>query len=93
MAGLSVASRRLPGISQRNILPIASIPGGMQRPIELPHLETFPGAARCKPIELQCYKAAPSRRRALYPLQPPAIMSRSFGAIKQLLPQKFLHCR
>src|SRR5271156_6823978 len=33
--------------SQRNVLPIASIPcGGYNRPIEMPHLETFPGAAR-----------------------------------------------
>jgi hypothetical protein len=46
MAALSVSSRRLPGMTQRNVLPIASIPcGGYNRPIELPHLETFPGAA------------------------------------------------
>ena len=32
---------------------------GVQRPIELPHVETFPGAACCKPTELQYYKAAP----------------------------------
>jgi hypothetical protein len=59
MAALSVSSRRLPGITQRYVLPIASIPcGGYNRPIELPHLETFPGAACYQPIELPCYKAA-----------------------------------
>jgi hypothetical protein len=47
-------------MTQRNVLPIASIPcGGYNRPIELPHLETFPGAACYQPIELPCYKAAP----------------------------------
>ena len=36
-------------MTQRNVLPIASIPyGAYNRPIELPHLETFPGAA-CLP--------------------------------------------
>ena len=36
-------------MTQRNVLPIASVPfGGYNRPIELPHLETFPGAA-CLP--------------------------------------------
>jgi hypothetical protein len=51
MAALSVGSRRLPGIAQRHVLPIASIPcGGYNRPIELPHLETFPGAA-CLPTD------------------------------------------
>jgi hypothetical protein len=49
MAALSVSSRRLPGMTQRNVLPMASIPyGGYNRPIERPHLETFPGAA-CLP--------------------------------------------
>ena len=49
MAALSVSSRRLPGITQHNVLPIASVPcGGYNRPIELPHLETFPGAACCR---------------------------------------------
>jgi hypothetical protein len=28
MAALSVSSRRLPGITQRNVLPIASVPCG-----------------------------------------------------------------
>jgi hypothetical protein len=47
-------------MTQRNILPIASVPGGgYNRPIELPHLETVPGAARWQPIELPGYKAAP----------------------------------
>ena len=60
MAALWVGSRRLPGITQRNVLPIASIPcGGYNRPIELPQLETFPGAACYQPIELPGYKAAP----------------------------------
>jgi hypothetical protein len=36
-------------MTQRNVLPIASVPwGGYNRHIELPHLETFPGAA-CLP--------------------------------------------
>jgi hypothetical protein len=36
-------------MTQRNVLPIASSPcGDYNRPIELPHLETFPGAA-CLP--------------------------------------------
>jgi hypothetical protein len=36
-------------MTQRDVLPTASIPwGGYNRPIELPHLETFPGAA-CLP--------------------------------------------
>jgi hypothetical protein len=49
LAALWVGSRRLPGTTQRSVLPIASIPcGGYNRPIELPHLETFPGAA-CLP--------------------------------------------
>jgi hypothetical protein len=59
MAALSVASRRLPGMTQRNVLPIASIPcGGYNQPIELPYLETFPGGACYQPIELPGYKAA-----------------------------------
>ena len=54
-----LVSRRLPGMTQRNVLPIASIPwGGYNQPIELPHLETFPGAARYQPIELPSCKAA-----------------------------------
>ncbi|HEY4813618.1 MAG TPA: hypothetical protein VIH58_03025 [Chthoniobacterales bacterium] len=49
-------------MTQRNGLTIASIPwGGYNRPIELPHLETFPGAACYQPIELPGYKAAPLR--------------------------------
>ena len=60
MAALWVSSRRLPGITQRKVLAIASIPcGGFNRPIELPHLETFPGAACCLATELPTYKAAP----------------------------------
>ena len=60
MAALWVSSRRLPGITQRNVLPISSVPwGGYNRTIELPHLETFPGAACYQPIELPGYKAAP----------------------------------
>jgi hypothetical protein len=60
MAALWVSSRRLPGTTQRDFLPIASVPwGGYNRPIELPHLETFPGAACYQPIELPYYKAAP----------------------------------
>ena len=60
MAALSVASRRLPGIAQRNVLPIASILCGMGvEAIELPRLEPCPGAACCQPIELPSYKAAP----------------------------------
>jgi hypothetical protein len=48
MAALSVASRRLPGMTQRKVLPIASIVFvRIQQPIELPHVETFPGAACC----------------------------------------------
>jgi len=36
-------------MNRRNVLPIASVPcGGYNRPIELLHLETFPGAA-CLP--------------------------------------------
>jgi hypothetical protein len=36
-------------MTQRDALPSASVPGGgYHRPIELPHLETFPGAA-CLP--------------------------------------------
>jgi hypothetical protein len=53
MVALSVSSRRLPGITQSNVLPIASVRcGGYNRPIELPHLETFPGAACYQLIEL-----------------------------------------
>ena len=53
-AALSVSSRRLPGMTQRKVLPIAPIPvGGYKRPIELPQLETFPGAAL-----LPTYRAA-----------------------------------
>src|SRR5271156_608662 len=48
MATLSVASGRLPGMTERKVLPIASTSVvGIQRPIELPHFETFPGAACC----------------------------------------------
>jgi hypothetical protein len=54
-------------MTQRNVLPIASVPcGEYKRPIELPHLETFPGAACSQPIELPGYPATagrlPSRR-------------------------------
>jgi hypothetical protein len=38
--------------------------GGYNRPIELPHLETFPGAACYQPIELPYCKAAPLQRSA-----------------------------
>jgi hypothetical protein len=56
-------------MTQRNVLPIASIPAaGYNRPIELPHLETFPGAACYQPIELPGYKAAP--RQAFGPKIP-----------------------
>jgi hypothetical protein len=37
--------------------------GGYNRPIELPYLETFPGAACYQPIELPGYKAAPLQAR------------------------------
>jgi hypothetical protein len=47
-------------MTHRGVLPITSVPcGGYKRPIELPHLETFPGAACCQPIKLPSYKAAP----------------------------------
>jgi hypothetical protein len=48
-------------MTHRNVLPIASVPSGgyNRRPIKLPHLETFPGAACHQPIELPRYKAAP----------------------------------
>jgi hypothetical protein len=59
MAALSVSSRRLPGMTQGNVLPIASIRAAATTAIELPHLETFPGAACYQPIELPGYKAAP----------------------------------
>ena len=60
MAALSVASRRLPGMTQRNVCPSRLFRAAdANRPIELPHLETFPGAACYQPIELPCYKAAP----------------------------------
>jgi hypothetical protein len=76
MAALSVSSRRLPGITQRNVLPIASIRCGVyNRPIELPHLETFPGAACWQPIELPCYKAAPLQ--AFGPLNPRRVCNSS----------------
>src|ERR1700678_1682624 len=76
MAALSVTSRRLPGMTQRNVLPIASVPGGgYNRPIELPHLETFPGAACYRPIELPCYKAAPLQ--AFGPLNPQRVCNPS----------------
>jgi hypothetical protein len=66
MAALSVSSRRLPGMTQRNVLPIASIPwGGYNRPIELPQLETFPGAA--------CYQ--PNRAARLQSGSPPGVRS------------------
>ena len=61
----NIASRRLPGMTQRNVLPIASFRAGDATTQELPHLETFPGAARCKPIELQCHKAAPLQASVL----------------------------
>jgi hypothetical protein len=54
MAALSVSSKRFPGMTHR-----AYSVRQIQRPIELPHLETFPGAACYQPIELPCYKAAP----------------------------------
>ena len=59
-------------MTQCNVLPFASIPcGGYNRRIELPHLETFPGAACCQPIELPGYKAAPLQ--AFGPLNPPRL--------------------
>jgi hypothetical protein len=58
-------------MTQRKVLPIASIrSGGYNRPIELPHSETFPGAACYQPIELPSYKAAPLQ--AFGPLNPRA---------------------
>ena len=60
-------------MTQRNVLPIASIPRGRyNRPIELPHLETYPGAACYQPIELPRYKAAPLQ--AFLPAQPEACL-------------------
>jgi len=59
-------------MTQRKVLPIASIRcGGYNRPIELPHFETFPGAACYQPIELPSYKAAPLQ--AFGPLNPRAL--------------------
>ena len=47
-------------MTRRQVLPIASVPcGEYKRPIELPHLETFPGAACYQPIDLPRCKAAP----------------------------------
>ena len=60
MAALSVASRRLPGTTQRDVCPSRLFgAAGIRRAIELPDLGTFPGAACCQPIELPSYKAAP----------------------------------
>jgi hypothetical protein len=53
--------------------------GGYNRPIELPHLETFPGAACYQPIELPGYKAAPLQRSA-----------RSTRGLFSTLPSSFL---
>jgi hypothetical protein len=46
-------------MTQGNVLPIASIRAAATTAIELPHLETFPGAACYQPVELPGYKAAP----------------------------------
>jgi hypothetical protein len=48
MAALSVASRLLPGMTQRDVFAhrLYSV-AGIQRPVELPHVETVPGAACC----------------------------------------------
>jgi hypothetical protein len=47
-------------MTQRKVLPSASVPHAeYSRPVELPHLETFPGAACYQPVELPGYKAAP----------------------------------
>jgi len=60
MAALSVASRRLPGTTQRDVCPSRLFrAAGIRRAIELAGLGTFPGAACCQPIELPSYKAAP----------------------------------
>ena len=63
-------------MTQRNVLPIASVlGGGYHRPTELPHHETFPGAACYQPIELPCYKAAPLQ--AFGPLNPQRVRNPS----------------
>jgi hypothetical protein len=47
-------------MTQDMVLPIVSVPCGITPgPIELRRVETFTGAACCKTIELQSYKAAP----------------------------------
>jgi hypothetical protein len=90
MAALWVASRRLPGMTQRKVLPIASIPGGgYNRPIELPNLEMFRGAACYQPIELPGYKAArPTKPPGVYndgakSGSPPGVRSAQPGACLQ----------
>jgi hypothetical protein len=57
--------------------------GGIQRPIELPHLETFPGAACYQPIEQPACKAAPLQGDGLT-ISPCSLGERSaFGADAQ----------
>jgi hypothetical protein len=80
-------------MTQRDVLPIASIPcGGSNWPIELPHLETFPGAACWQPIELPGYKAAPlqafdplNTRRVLQPFCVPLSSFKRFGVSELLV--------
>jgi hypothetical protein len=48
MAALSVSSRRLPGMTQRNVLPIASIPLRIQPAHRTATPRDIPGAACCR---------------------------------------------
>ena len=55
-------------MTQRNVLPIASVRhGGYNRPVELPHLETFPGAA-CLATHRACQATKRLSSRRLGPL-------------------------
>jgi hypothetical protein len=69
MAALPVASRRLPGMTQRSVCPSRLFRGGgYNRPIDLPNLETFPGAA-CLPTHrtARLQSGSPPGVRPLHP--------------------------
>jgi hypothetical protein len=51
-------------MTQRNVLPIASFVEGMQRPIELPHVETFREPPAANRWSCNAMKRLPFRRRA-----------------------------
>jgi hypothetical protein len=71
MAALSVATRRLPGMTQRSVLPIASVPCGDKTAHRTAAPRDAPGSrllSMCPGVETQLCPIVPSGQRILHSL-------------------------